>query len=352
MIIRGTRSNCVPLLVLLVLILATIFISYIWKLLPIFWIIRFLKCVRQVFQKKSKVHTYAEEADILASRKAAKKAKKPGSGDNEDNKEEDEEAGGTSEPPSDVLQMDKGAYLTEFEIAALNHPLRQEAAPFTDDYYHYALDLHEDNYRREGMCGKRDPDDSDFLSEQQVIDNWVMKNIRNDRYRVRQKLWDRTGVHNGLIRRKGNPKRTYEIMDDEGQSSYEIDRVPAYKMAMRAFEEALTLHADNADLEGFKMADGGTVKKKGQGEIKPVKAPSVVEKYKSLKVHHNIQAKKKEDWEIGTEDMNEDYKKVANKKKLKKEQDLENAMNDAYGTHEFSESDDDDDIIIDESMFD
>ena len=147
MIIRGTRSNCVPLLVLLVLILATIFISYIWKLLPIFWIIRFLKCVRQVFQKKSKVHTYAEEADILASRKAAKKAKKPGSGDNEDNKEEDEEAGGTSEPPSDVLQMDKGAYLTEFEIAALNHPLRQEAAPFTDDYYHYAMDLHEDNHR-------------------------------------------------------------------------------------------------------------------------------------------------------------------------------------------------------------
>ena len=64
-------------------------------------------------------------------------------------------------------------------------------------------------------------------------------------------------------------------MDDAGQSSYEIDRVPAYKMAMKIMEEGLALHFSHMDDE-----DGNKKVKK--------KKPSIVEKYKVLKVS-NIQ---------------------------------------------------------------
>ena len=95
--------------------------------------------------------------------------------------------------------------MTFFELHKLNHHLRQEAAPFTDNYYHYCYDKVE-NDAPKGCCDKREVHDNDFLDEDSIREGWNLTTISN-RYVVKQKPWPRSTVHNGEVIRKVNKRR-------------------------------------------------------------------------------------------------------------------------------------------------
>ena len=61
-------------------------------------------------------------------------------------------------------------------------------------------------------------------------------------------------------------------MDEAGCSSYEVDRVPAYRLSMKAFEEGIILH-----MEGHELDESG--KPKGIE-----RQASIIDRYGELKV--------------------------------------------------------------------
>ena len=98
--------------------------------------------------------------------------------------------------------------------------------------------------------------------------------------------------------------KTFHIMDEAGVSSYELDRVPAYKTAMKAFEEGIMLHLDSHELD-----EKGV--KKGLE-----KQPTIIDRYGELKASRKVAKTGREDWEAEGEDLNADYRRVAAKKEI------------------------------------
>ena len=310
---RAMRPNCLPLFCLLIIIICFKILHLFWKVLPIYWLYKFFKIVNHCLcKKKTKIH--AVDVDHV-------------------------EIGNSTE--ADL--QDTSPFITGWDLHNLNHHLRQEQAPFSEPYYSYCYDKDDPpNVRSCPGCGKGPILDSDWLSEQEYKEGWVTRTKFNGRYLVKEKLWNRTTTHSGIIRRKNEPKRTYEIMDENGCSSYELDRVPAYKLAMTALEEGMILAAED-----------GSHSEEIVNQVK-AKNRSILDGYRSQKVASKIEKSEMEDWEVDDDDMNAAYKRVVAKKEAKKSAELNEAIGDSYLSHhdDGEESEDDDDGGADLGGFD
>ena len=330
LITRATRPNCVPLTVLLIISIVILLLEKLWRVLPVFWAIKIMKCIISIISQDK---TAAVHHDVASSDMAR--------GEDHD------------------LIIDTSDYLTEFEIHELNHHLRQESAPFTGEYYQYCYDLVEED-RRQKACWCFRPSrkhDSDFISDDDKVQNWHL--AKDGKYVIKEKLWNRTTVHNGEVRKKGEPKRTFELLDETGTSSYELDRVPRYKLAMKALEEGILLHEELADIDdkGDETHTEHYDKLGNMHRVPVLKAkPSVLNAYDHHKARIKVEKLSMEDWEVDGDDFNDDYKRIASRKAIKASHELNANVSESYLSHkddeEWSEGSEEEDESDDEGYDD
>jgi hypothetical protein len=287
-VIRAMRPNCLPLFILLCIIIAWKLVATFWKFFPVYWLWKVMKFIKSVFCRH-KVKIVAAGVDHTESKKT-----------------------------EDIYENDGSEFITEYELSAMNHHLRQEQAAFTEPYYSYLYDKNNPSLRT-GCCKKTE--NHHELTPAELNDGWVTRE-KFGRYLIREKKWHRTTTFGGIIRRKGDLKRTYEIMDENGCISYELDQVPAYKLAMNALEEGIIL-----------AAEAGTHDEEIVERIKK-KNRSVLDGYSSQKVERREKKTDLEDWEVDDDQLNSAYKRVVSKKETKASAELNASVGDTYMSHE------------------
>lgn len=183
---RIFRPNVFPLFILLLFLIAVLVIRRLWKELPIYWIFKGLNLLRHFFT----------QSDIFA-------------GKTDDGK------------------------ITAWDLLKLDDPLRMQSAGLTKEYFRFIK--HRDEIP--DTCLKM------FsyayltqMSEMEVEEGWKIED-RGD-FVVKVKIWrEEHRRSNGTKLRVGTLKRTYEVIADHRCSSYNIERVPAYYLAMRGLRE-------------------------------------------------------------------------------------------------------------------
>lgn len=189
-VLRCSSPNVVPLLVLLVLIVVVKVVRKLWKALPYYWVAKTLAwlCKREARDKVTVVDNEGVEV---------------------------------------VMDAVQG-----FDIMKRGDTLRLESAPFTGDYYKYLKDKHAPRTCL-SYC-QADPED--VLDDDDIRNGWEVAD-QGDRYVVKIKTWTRAGINLGQVRKKGDPKKTFEMIADNSVSSYNIDTLPAYKRIMESIRE-------------------------------------------------------------------------------------------------------------------
>ena len=197
-------------------------IQLFWKFLPFFWIEQMIDYSLDVFQRlkrwrcgQKKVHVDAVEMSFRIS---------------------------------DIRVLRIG-----------NTPIRH-SAPFTGEYFchlpkAYSID---GSSKFAGCCGcdggvplvnisRR----SKIAAMNEMKDGWLFidstevegKNSKSNEigcaYKV--KKWTYPSHANGVEREAGDPKMTYEVIQDSGCSSYSLDKIPGYMMAIKGLKEGHSL---------------------------------------------------------------------------------------------------------------
>lgn len=145
---------------------------------------------------------------------------------------------------SSVSQSSRLDGVTSYDLMKLNDELRQEAAPFSEQYYGYVLSqkrLGTFGLRRIFCCGDKAPVDS--LTKQEQLDGWLY--IGRGRYILKCKVWTQEVDMGYAIRRPGEFKKTFEVIGDAGCNSYNLASIPVYKKAIIALEQG----AQNLELD-------------------------------------------------------------------------------------------------------
>lgn len=138
---------------------------------------------------------------------------------------------------SKVFAIDDAGFVHGFTIHQQLDPLRQETAPFTGEYQLYLRDKDE---IPTDCCSCCDYDSVTKLTELEVEEGWLVEDETVDKkYVVKVKKWKKkTITDDGFERKVGETKRTYEIILDHGCNSYDVSRIPTYRMAMKALSES------------------------------------------------------------------------------------------------------------------
>jgi hypothetical protein len=189
------QSNTFPLFILLLFILVCIFIISMWKKLPVYWIYKIISSI------------VMKQVDIFENQKES----------------------GT---------------VTAWELLRLDDPLRQQSAAFTNEYFR--LIKHRDEIP--DTCFKM------FsyayltqLSEVDIEEGYKMQD-RGD-FVVKVKLWtqfDNKKI-DGTRSKHGELKRTYEVVANHRCYSYDIEKVPEYRIAIQGLREGTTSLLDYLD---------------------------------------------------------------------------------------------------------
>lgn len=132
---------------------------------------------------------------------------------------------------ANTIECDDEGYLHPWDLIRMNDSLRQEVSPFSGDYYKIVSDIDEVSTDLSEICccGNRE----EFMTEREIIDGWAVLDMY-DHFTCRVKTWQHLVNVGGVIHSQGDHKKTFEIInDDSGISSYSLDRVPAYKLAMQ-----------------------------------------------------------------------------------------------------------------------
>jgi hypothetical protein len=242
------RTNVFPLFVLLLAVAAGIFVNQFWKQLPIFWTYKLIMSIFSfVYSKK----------DIFAK------------------------------------QTDQG-FITAWDLIRLKDPNRHQSCPFTGEYFRFikhkdeipdtCIQMFEYAYLTQ-------------LSEVEIEEGWKTEDRRD--FVVQIKVWmdDNMRRYDGSRTKRGDRKSTFEVIADHRCSSYDVERVPAYHLAIKGLREGTS----------SVLLDGENSNKMFEGKDMHL---SVVESYekhgkgmrKSFFNTHNSQKSKKEgedDIELG-----------------------------------------------------
>lgn len=183
---RVLRPNVILLFLLLIIIIVGYVISWVLPNLPIFWVLKYIfGCC---CSKNNKI--------------------------------------------GDVSSIMKSKSLQFYNLQKLNHPYRQESAPFTGEYLKYVYDKKFSLF----SCKFKSESAQDALSQQELDEGW--KIMYQNAYKYKVKLWQEDIDLGNLQRKKFDRKFTYEIIADHGCNSYAIEDIPAYRVALTGLMEA------------------------------------------------------------------------------------------------------------------
>lgn len=220
------------------------------------------------------------------------------------------------------MYTDEEGYVHPWDLLKSNDPLRQEMAPFTGEYYQLLRDNYEIPDMIMGMCRY---DEDVMLTEQEVEDGWTIQEIM-EHYSAKVKSWQSVVNIGGEVRASGDLKRTYEVINDSGSiSSYSLDRVPAYKMAMQGMREGTSSLMQYQADKRRAMQKAASVRDvfaamEGDGR-------SIVDKYKEKKYKLEESKAHAKDWGLEVKTM----KKEEKKKMTSKEKNAAATADDLYG---------------------
>lgn len=209
------KPTVFPLFILLVITLTYNFLDAVWDKLPIYYLIKFIGCILKLGKNDSKVYATADNVDMPKDKEG------------------------------NVIQQ---KYIKPYEIQKMGHELRQEVAPFTGEYYKFLKDKNE--IPPFECCtmfkGNRN---AELLSPAEMEDDWEIAD--RGEYLMKIKPWNQTVTIGGQSRIKGDPKRTYEIINEHGCSSYSLNKIPAYKLAVQGLLQGIKSMMDDLE-EGRK----------------------------------------------------------------------------------------------------
>ena len=221
---RVFRPNVFPLLLLLIFIISIAVIQIFWKLLPFFWIgkflnlcdINFIKYKRWNYGVRNKIH---------------------------------------------VTTIDMSYRKSDVRVLRINNQPMRHSAPFTGEYFchlprssiHFKL-ISKYYFRSCCMFNSRVDDVSrekkiHYMNQEE--DGWVFidsvdiegkNSILGERgcaYKL--KKWTYNSHNGGNIRNIGDPKMTYEVIQDSGCSSYSLEKIPGYMLAVKGLKEGNNL---------------------------------------------------------------------------------------------------------------
>lgn len=201
------RTNVFPLFILLVVVAAGIFVNQFWKQLPIFWTYKLIMSIISVISSKK---------DIFAK------------------------------------QTDQGV-ITAWELIRLNDPNRHQSCPFTGEYFRFikhkdeipdtCIQMFEYAYLTQ-------------LTEVEIEEGWKTEDRRD--YVVQIKVWmdENQRRYDGSRPKRGDKKSTFEVIGDHRCSSYDVERVPAYRMAIKGLREGTSSVLLDGDAANLKMYEG------------------------------------------------------------------------------------------------
>jgi len=184
---------------------------------------------------------------------------------------------------------------------SLNDPLRKEAAPFTGSYFRYLCHKGEIPDTCVKMCAY---DSLKKVSENDAEQGWEVADKGAD-FSVLVKKWQQTVMtSDGQSRMKGEHKKTYEVIADHRCSSYQLERIPAYRMAAFALKGVF---GNRSALNGYVPSYEKAAKGVGAGETAVSKAAALNRTLKN-KEEKDSDDDEEEDDEEGKKGMRMDQK--------------------------------------------
>ena len=133
------------------------------------------------------------------------------------------------------IYTDEQGFIQPVDIHNSNDILRKEIAPYTGAY-HKIIQNKADIGVRRGILKTTEVE----LSFAELELEWFTCDYTHDpdNYIVKAMEWKKLVHIAGVVRKAGEFKRTYEVINSlGGLSSYALDRVPAYKMTMNGLKE-------------------------------------------------------------------------------------------------------------------
>jgi hypothetical protein len=188
---RIFRQNVFPLFILLLVTMFGIFLNHFWKQLPVFWVWKILQFVVMSIFYTTK--------DIFA----------------------DQSEGGMIDP---------------WDLLRMKDPLRRQSAPFTGEYYRFVK--HKDEI----------PDTCvqmfeyaylTQLNETEIEEGWRMEDRGDFVVQVKEFIEDGKRIADGQRVHKGDKKFTFEVIADHRCNSYDVEKVPAYRLAIHGLREGI-----------------------------------------------------------------------------------------------------------------
>jgi hypothetical protein len=186
---RLTRSNTLPLLILMVLIIAGKIVLKFFEYVPVFWVLRCFLIIASEVQN-------SHQANL--NRRAA-------------------EAG-------------KSVTVHPWELVKTGDIARQQVAPFTGEYLRFIKHKDEIPDTCMQMCSYAYLTN---MEEAELEDGWEIRHQGD--FVIKVKVWRE--VKRRAKHKRGDIKKTYEVIADHRCATYNIEKIPAYVIPMQGLRE-------------------------------------------------------------------------------------------------------------------
>lgn len=190
---RITAPNVLPLFVFMLIVVGGAILNLTWKYLPVYWMYKLFQILLRYYCKS--------DADIY-------------------------------EKQDDAAKKES---IHPWQLVKTGDPLRQQMAPYSGDYFRYLKHKAEipntwfQMFSYHGLTQ---------LSEIESEEGWMIAEKRD--FVVKVKGWMETHHRSDrTVARPGEWKRTYEVIGDHRCCSYNIERIPAYKIAIKGLREGI-----------------------------------------------------------------------------------------------------------------
>jgi hypothetical protein len=183
------RSNTLPLLILMIIIVAGKLVMKLFEYIPIYWV---LKCFFIVFR------------ELESSHHAARVRRATQDGDE--------------------------APVHPWNLVKSGDPNRQQIAPFTGDYLRFIKHKDEIPDTCMQMCSYAYLTN---IGEAELEEGWEMRHQGD--FVIKVKVWKE--VKRRSKHKRGDLKKTYEVIADHRCATYNIEKIPAYVIPMQGLRE-------------------------------------------------------------------------------------------------------------------
>ena len=199
---RLVHTNVLPLVVILGYVAVTSLLQLFWKQLPLYYILKIIHKIKKAMGNRNKVGAVVDEY----------------------------------------------GHITPWEIFKMNHKLRQEQSAFTGDYFSFLRakvpELHERSAANifgpviRCLANALGADSNVVdVTVSEAAQGWGVEVDSEGQYFIKVKRFLVDDDLGKIKRCAGQQKKTWEVIHDHSCDSYDIEKIPAYSIVMKALHE-------------------------------------------------------------------------------------------------------------------